>query len=50
MKNVFYGVLFSIYYVNAENDISYEKISGANLNIVVSKNEIHISDFFSKRN
>ena len=48
VKNVFYGVLFSIYYVNAENDISYEKISGANLNIVVSKNEIHISDFFFK--
>ena len=34
--------------MNAENDISYEKISGANLNIVVSKNEIHISDFFFK--
>lgn len=48
MKYFICFCLCSFYYVSAENEFSYEKISGANLNIVVSKNEIHISDFFFK--
>lgn len=34
--------------MSAENEFSYEKISGANFNIVISKNEIHLSDLFVK--
>lgn len=48
VKKIFLGVLCSFYYVSAENEFSYEKISGANFNIVISKNEIHLSDLFVK--
>lgn len=48
VKKLFLGVLFSFCYVSAESDFSYEKRSGLNLNVVVSKKEFHLSDLFVK--